>query len=137
MQTNPTNPTLMQTKNQPKTMQTKTTYPKISYRDFWHIIANNPPEQGLIYLENLIAEGHSNYFARGSEDFPDSEKVSDFLTTGKLCEYLKQKFNGGYDMAIYRGYISIKPHNISKFYYIGNEPIKAADMFRNRLLSEI
>ena len=135
MQTNyPTNNPI----TQPKTMQTKTTYPKISYRDFWHIINGSiTPEQGMIYLENLIAEGNSNYFARGSEDHPDSEKVSDFLTTGKLCEYLKKKLNGGFDMSVYRGYILIKPHNSSKFYYIGNEPTKAADMFRNRLLSEI
>jgi hypothetical protein len=91
----------------------------------------------MIYLENLIAEGHSNYFARGSEDHPDSEKVSDFLTAGKLCEYLKEKLNGGFGISVYRGYILVKPDNRDKWYYIGNEPIKAADMFRNRLLSEI
>ena len=94
-------------------MQTK--YPTISQKKFAEIIANNPIDTGLIYLENLIAEGNNNYFADGG-------KVTDFLTSGKICEYLKAKFNGGYSLNIQVGYIIVKPNNSSKQYYIGNEP---------------
>jgi hypothetical protein len=115
----------------------KTTYPKISFYDFWHIINNNNPEQGLIYLENLIAEGNSDYFEEGSEDHPDSPKVSDFLRSGKLYDYLKEKFNSDFCISVFSLAIIVKPDNSSKYYYIGKEPILASPEFRNRLLSEI
>jgi hypothetical protein len=114
----------------------KTTYPKISFYDFWHIINDsNPPEQGLIYLENLIAEGNSDYFEEGSEDHPDSEKVSDFLRSGKLYDYLKEKLKGNFGISVYVGYILIFPDSGNKYYYIGKEPILASPEFRNRLLA--
>ena len=118
-------------------MKTATKYPKISYYDFWHIIANNSPEVGIIYLENLIAEGTSDYFEEGSEDHPDSEKISDFLRSGIIYEYVKNKLKSDFWISVYIGCILLKPDNDSKYYYIGNEPIKAADMFKNRLLSSI